>query len=338
MRASTASSPTGSRSSSISSSRCSGRTTPRPAWSRSSPKGPARPRSPGVDVSDIALSDIAFGGTVTLVSHTHWDREWYRTFQAFRARLVDAVDRVLDLLTDDAGYVFLLDGQSVVLEDYVAIRPSRGDEIEAGCAAGRLGIGPWYVQPDTLLPSGEAHVRNLLEGRRVAEMFGPVSRVGYAPDCFGHPAQLPQILAGFGLDTFVYWRGNGSEIDNLPPRYGWVAPDGTRVVAHHLRGSYSGAGSLPADMDVAINRLVELGEKQLADGADRVLLMNGNDHTLPDARTAAIAAALAERTGWSVRRVLLDEAVAGDGDVLATYAGDLLGGRIANLLPGVWST
>jgi mannosylglycerate hydrolase len=273
-----------------------------------------------------------------LVSHTHWDREWYRTFQAFRARLVDAVDRVLDLLAADPGYVFVLDGQSVVLEDYVAIRPSRRAEIEAGCAAGRLGIGPWYVQPDMLLPSGEAHVRNLLEGRRVAEQFGPVSRVGYAPDSFGHPAQLPQILAGFGLDTFVYWRGNGSEIDNLPPRYGWIAPDGTRVIANHLRGSYSGAGSLPADMEVAITRLVELGEKQLADGADRVLLMNGNDHTLPDARTGEIAEALAALTGWSVRRVLLDEAVSEGDDVLATYAGDLLGGRVANLLPGVWST
>ena len=273
-----------------------------------------------------------------LVSHTHWDREWYRTFQAFRARLVDAVDRVLDLLTDDPGYVFVLDGQSVVLEDYVAIRPARRAEIEAGCAAGRLGIGPWYVQPDMLLPSGEAHVRNLLEGRRVAAAFGPVSHVGYAPDSFGHPAQLPQILAGFGLQTFVYWRGNGSEIDQLPPRYGWIAPDGTQVVAHHLRGSYSGAGSLPADMDAAITRLVELGEKQLADGADRVLLMNGNDHTLPDARTGEIAEGLAARTGWSVRRVLLDEAVAGAGDVLATYAGDLMGGRVANLLPGVWSS
>ncbi|MFL6239839.1 MAG: glycosyl hydrolase-related protein [Actinomycetes bacterium] len=273
-----------------------------------------------------------------LVSHTHWDREWYRTFQAFRARLVDAVDRVLDLVAADPGYVFVLDGQAVVLEDYVAVRPSRRAEIEAGCATGRLGIGPWYVQPDMLLPSGEAHVRNLLEGRRVAAVFGPVSKVGYAPDSFGHPAQLPQILAGFGLDTFVYWRGNGSEIDHLPPRYGWVAPDGTQVVAHHLRGSYSGAGSLPADLDAATTRLVQLGEKQLADGADRVLLMNGNDHTLPDARTAALAEGLSSRTGWSVRRVLLDEAVAGGEDVLATYAGDLLGGRVANLLPGVWST
>ena len=36
-----------------------------------------------------------------LVSHFHWDREWYRTFEAFRARLVDAIDRLIDLLETD---------------------------------------------------------------------------------------------------------------------------------------------------------------------------------------------------------------------------------------------
>jgi 2-O-(6-phospho-alpha-D-mannosyl)-D-glycerate hydrolase len=275
-----------------------------------------------------------------LVTHTHWDREWYRTFQAFRARLVDTVDRVLDLIAADEGYHFVLDGQAVVLEDYFAIRPERQAELEAACASGRMGIGPWYVQPDMFLPSGEAHVRNLLEGRRVAAKHGPVSRVGYAPDSFGHPAQVPQILHGFGLDTFVYWRGNGSEIDRLPPRYAWVAPDGTAVTAQHLRGSYSGAGSLPWDDDEALARLVQQGEKQLAEGADRVVLMNGNDHTLPESRTAALAEALADKTGWAVRRALLDEAVLdGPGpEGLPSFTGDLIGGRVANLLPGVWST
>jgi len=94
-----------------------------------------------------------------LVSHTHWDREWYRTFQLFRARLVDTVDRVLDLVAADPGYRFLLDGQSVVLEDYLEIRPHRRDELVAACTEGRLAVGPWYVQPDSILPSGEAHVR-----------------------------------------------------------------------------------------------------------------------------------------------------------------------------------
>ena len=58
-----------------------------------------------------------------IVSHTHWDREWYRSFQEFRARLVDTVDVVLDLLDSDPGWCFVLDGQTIVIEDYLAIRP-----------------------------------------------------------------------------------------------------------------------------------------------------------------------------------------------------------------------
>jgi hypothetical protein len=31
-----------------------------------------------------------------IISHTHWDREWYLTFQQFRLRLVDLVDNLLE--------------------------------------------------------------------------------------------------------------------------------------------------------------------------------------------------------------------------------------------------
>src|SRR5262249_49895270 len=161
-----------------------------------------------------------------LVSHFHWDREWYRPFEAFRARLVDAIDRVLDLLEEDPGYRFLLDGQGIVIEDYLAIRPGRREALERGVRERRLAVGPWYVQPDALLPSGEAHVRNLLLGRAVAGALGPVSKVAYVPDSFGHPAQMPQVFAGFGLGVFVYWRGNGDELDRLGEAYRWIAPDG----------------------------------------------------------------------------------------------------------------
>ena len=112
-----------------------------------------------------------------LVSHSHWDREWHGTFESFRARLIDMVDRVLDLAATDPGFRFLLDGQTVIVEDYLALRPGRRAELESACAHGRIAVGPWYVQPDMLLPSGEALVRNLLEGRRSA-----TSRVAYCPD------------------------------------------------------------------------------------------------------------------------------------------------------------
>jgi len=277
-----------------------------------------------------------------MVSHTHWDREWYRTFQSFRARLVDTVDQVLDLVRDDPGFYFQLDGQTIVLEDYVAVRPERRDELAAAVDAGRVAIGPWYVQPDSFLPSGEAHVRNLLEGRRVARAYGPCESVAYTPDSFGHPAQFPQIFAGFGLGPFIYWRGNGNEIAELPAEYRWLAPDGSEVVACHLAKGYFNANGLPEDVNEAALRLEKLS-LDLAERAprDSVLLMNGVDHMLPDTNTREVSEALAKRTGWVVERGLLSDYsrdVSVDGGPLARFQGELCGGRIANLLPGVWST
>lgn len=272
------------------------------------------------------------------VCHTHWDREWYRTFQAFRARLVDTVDAVLELIATDPGFRFVLDGQTVVLEDYLAIRPDRSQEIRAACQAGRLGIGPWYVQPDSLLPAGEAHVRNLLIGRTVGEAFGPVSQVAYTPDSFGHPAQFPQLFAGFGLATFVYWRGNGNEVDQLPAEYRWVAPDGSAVTACLLWNGYFNGAMLPALPARALPRLVatvdELGAKS---GQDAVLIMNGIDHAPPRHDAVALAHLLATETAEPVTVSLLDDFAAAIGGELPEYRGELIGARVANLLPGVWS-
>jgi len=271
---------------------------------------------------------------IVLVSHFHWDREWYRTFEAYRGRLVDAVDRVLDLLDADPGYRFLLDGQTILLDDYLAVRPERRDALARGLGSGRLSAGPWYVQPDSLLPSGEAHVRNLLHGRQVGGALGPVSTVAYVPDSFGHPAQLPQLFAGFGLGPFVYWRGNGDEIDALGPAWRWVAPDGSAVDALLLAGGYFDAACLPDDAEAAAR---QLAERIAARPADVVLLMNGFDHMLPDAQAGAVADVLARATGARVVRGLLED-VAPPPGARPTFAGVLAGGRLANLLPGVWST
>ncbi len=285
-----------------------------------------------------------------LVSHTHWDREWYKTFQAFRARLVDTVDRILELVESDPGFHFQLDGQAIVIEDYFEIRPEKRELLAAAMAAGRVAAGPWYVQPDSLIPTGETHVRNLLEGRRVTETLGACSRIAYTPDSFGHPAQFPQLFAGFGLGPFIYWRGNADEIAELPADYSWQAPDGSRVTASHMGKGYFPAWGLNEDVDVAVRRVKSLA-RELADRSERdtVLLMNGIDHMLPDDNTREVAEALAKATGWTVERGLLDQYSEGlppsrsgseppEVDVLPRFEGELLGGRIANLLPGVWST
>ncbi len=277
----------------------------------------------------------------TIVSHTHWDREWYRSFQSFRARLVDTVDCVLDLVAQDPDYHFQLDGQSIAVEDYLAIRPERRAELEAACRAGQVAIGPWYVQPDSLLPSGESHVRNLLEGRRVAREFGEPCQIAYTPDSFGHPAQFPQLFSGFGLGPFIYWRGNGDEIMDLGSEYRWQAPDGSEVLCCHLAKGYFPAWGFGDDVSKAAARLETLAvELRGTASGDSILLMNGLDHVLPDENTREVAEALAKATGWQVERGLLDhfvESLAVD-ETLPSFKGELLAGRLANLLPGVWSS
>ena len=92
---------------------------------------------------------------VIVVSHTHWDREWYQPFEIFRLRLCDTVAALLELLDGDSQFRhFMLDGQTVCLDDVLALRPSLGPRLQAHIAAGRISIGPWYVLQDEFLVGG----------------------------------------------------------------------------------------------------------------------------------------------------------------------------------------
>ena len=69
---------------------------------------------------------------VHYVLSTHWDREWYRTFQDFRYRLVQLLDRVFEgWESGELKGPFQTDGQAIILEDYLEIHP-RKDNCNCG--------------------------------------------------------------------------------------------------------------------------------------------------------------------------------------------------------------
>jgi mannosylglycerate hydrolase len=214
-----------------------------------------------------------------VIAHTHWDREWYRTFQENRVRLVDMIDDLLDLLRRDRGFTsFMMDGQTSLLHDYLEIRPDRAGLLQDLIAERRLVVGPWYVQPDENLPGLEGLIRNLLIGRGIATAFGHCLEVGYLPDSFGQSAAMPTILQGFGIDTAVFYRGLSVE-DTSVNEFNWQALDGSSVLAVWLKGSYGNAMFLSPD-PVASLALVEGLYSELADRTtgDQYLLMCGSDH------------------------------------------------------------
>ena len=224
-----------------------------------------------------------------LVSHTHWDREWYLTFQQFRLKLVHLIDNLLALLDADPDYkYFMLDGQTIVLDDYLLMRPERAVAIRAHVQNGRLLIGPWHILPDEFLVSPEATIRNLLQGERTARQFGPKMMVGYTPDPFGHIGQLPQILRGFGIETAVLERGLSDE----PCELWWEASDGSRVFTVYLRDGYGNAAELPTpDPARFVSESRRLRDSLIPYSAtSHILLMQGTDHMQPPPDTSAALA------------------------------------------------
>lgn len=217
--------------------------------------------------------------TLHLVPHTHWDREWYLPFQAFRIKLVRLIDRLLDILEADPDFSnYTLDGQTILLEDYLAVRPENEAALIRHIRAGRLHVGPWYVLPDEFLVSPEALVRNLLLGRESSARFGSGMKVGYLPDPFGHIAQMPQILGGFGIDRAAIKRGLSQEGCEL----WWLAPDGSRVLTAYLRDGYDNAARLPT-LEHSFSKAIQTVRDSLLPHArtDHLLMMNGSDHHEP---------------------------------------------------------
>ena len=226
--------------------------------------------------------------TLYVISHTHWDREWYESFQNYRFRLVRMMDDLIELLENCEEYkYFHLDGQTIVLEDYLEIRPQNEQRLRKLIKDGRILIGPWYVMPDEFLVSGESLVRNLQKGIDICKNYETqFMRNGYVTDIFGHNAQFPQILKGFDIDSATMFRGIGDYTKDV---FSWEGADGTKVNAlkldadrcysnfyFSLRWPFEGKEINNDELLIRAKEMIE--RSRMASVCNAYLMMDGVDH------------------------------------------------------------
>lgn len=229
--------------------------------------------------------------TAHIISHSHWDREWYLPFEKHRFYLVKLMDALLEKLENDPEYKsFHLDGQTIMLDDYLEVRPDKFDQIKKFIEEGRIVIGPWYILQDAWLTSAEANVRNLIIGMNEAKKYGSYSKLGYFPDTFGIYGQAPQMLRQAGIDTAAFGRGvkptgfnnTVSDSENFESPYSeleWQSPDGSSVLGILFANWYSNGNEIPSTEEEA----KKFWEQKLADAkkyasTPHLLYMNGCDH------------------------------------------------------------
>ncbi|XEC93043.1 alpha-mannosidase [Paenibacillus tarimensis] len=233
---------------------------------------------------------MTYKRTAHLIAHTHWDREWYMPYEKHHVRLVQLMDTLLDTLDKDAEFNnFFLDGQTIIIEDYVQIRPERQGQLEKYIREGRIHIGPWYILQDAFLTSSEANLRNLQIGHKDAKRYGGVSKIGYFPDTFGNIGQAPQILKQAGIDNAVFGRGvkpTGFNNEVADAKYEssfseliWQGPDGSSVLGILFANWYCNGMEVPQDTEEALRYWEQkLSDAEKYASTSHLLFMNGCDH------------------------------------------------------------
>jgi mannosylglycerate hydrolase len=209
----------------------------------------------------------------------HWDREWYFTTEESRILLVNNMEEILERLETDPEYkYFVLDGQTALLEDYFAIKPESAERVKALVQAGKLIVGPWYSQTDTMQVSGESIVRNMMYGIRDCMQFGDAMKIGYLPDSFSMSSQLPMIYNGFDIKRTMFWRGCSERHGTDKTEFLWQSNDGSEVTTQVLPLGYAIGKYLPEDTQALTKRLdTYLKVLENASVTKDILLPNGHD-------------------------------------------------------------
>lgn len=281
---------------------------------------------------------------VHIVPHMHWDREWYFSAEESRILLVNNMEEILTRLENDEDYLyFVLDGQTVVLEDYLDVKPENRERVKKLVQQGNLIIGPWYTQTDEMVVGAESIVRNLLYGLKDSAEFGKAMMIGYLPDSFGQSEQMPQIYNGFGIKRAIFWRGISEYNGTTKSEFNWQSIDGSQVTVLAMPLGYAIGKYLPSEKE-ALKKRMDANFQVLDKRAQtpHILLPNGHDQMPIQQNIFAVIEKLKElypeRNFFLSSYEKLFDALEEYKDSLETVQGEFLEGKYMRVHKSIYSS
>lgn len=177
---------------------------------------------------------------VYLVPHSHWDREWYFSFDTSNVLLHH---NIIDALKEFKDQKWFLDGQWSLVDDFIKWNPSKREQIINLLKEQKISSGPLYSQPDVFNSLAETIFRNFEVGEQIANDLGVKQlKTAYLPDTFGFGQNLPQIFRKAKVDNFVFWRGLPKEELEKSNTFVWEGLDGTKINSFVMSEGYYSMG------------------------------------------------------------------------------------------------
>ncbi len=175
---------------------------------------------------------------IHLMCNAHIDSVWQWEWEEGASSALSTFQSAVNLMKD-FDYVF--NHNEVNLYQYVErYSPALYDEIKQMAQEGKWNIsGGWYLQPDVLLPQGEAIVRQIQTGKIFFyKEFHQYPKTAINFDSFGHSRGLVQIIKKCGQENYVFMRPFNKFVDpkkyQLPlpsEEFIWEGYDGSTIKA-----------------------------------------------------------------------------------------------------------
>ncbi|MHA1792253.1 MAG: alpha-mannosidase [Promethearchaeota archaeon] len=184
----------------------------------------------GLDLSDLDI--IAIG-------HSHIDVCWLWRYEQTRKKAMVTFNKACEIAEKWAPGVYTYHQSQPQLYEWVEEDyPELFERIKKQVKKGSFQIvGGSWVEPDCMMPSGEAFIRQRLHGMYYfKEKFGIMPEVAWMMDSFGYGRNLPQIFKKSGAKYFwttkITWNRN-----TVFPfvNFWWQSPDGTRIICHECQ-------------------------------------------------------------------------------------------------------
>ena len=143
---------------------------------------------------------------IHIVSSFHYDYLYLRGSEEYFQTSFRILDEALLLLEKEKDWCFTVE-QGILLEEYLRRFPEKKDPMRRFAQEGRLVFAPgMYVMPDMNMTDGESLCLLVKYGKKfLRDTLGADPKACWIADCWGHHAQLPQLL--YAMPLRAIWEG-----------------------------------------------------------------------------------------------------------------------------------
>jgi alpha-mannosidase len=175
---------------------------------------------------------------IYMVGESHIDVAWLWRYEQTRQKaIITFRNAVTHAKMFPKKYCYAL-SEPILLEWIKEDDPELFKDIQKTVKAGGIElVGGSYVEPDCMMPSGEAFIRTRLYGMRFFKKnFNVLPKVAWFLDSFGYNWGLPQILAKSGAEYFWTSKITWNLQTTFPfVNFWWEGPDGTRLLTANFQ-------------------------------------------------------------------------------------------------------